>query len=102
MSLLKRFETSGLLRKQVIALCLLVVAILAVLEIWAVNRLATFGEEISKLEATQAVVELENLNLENHIANSLSLAQIAQEAARLGFVKPVKIDYLLALDLASR
>lgn len=102
MSLIKRFETSGILRKQVIALCILVVSILAVLEIWAVNRLATYGEEINKLSLIKTALELENLNLENQIASSLSLSQIAQEATKLGFVRPISIEYLQVPDLASR
>ena len=37
-------------RKKIIGLILLIVAGVAVLEIWMVNRLATYGEQLGKLE----------------------------------------------------
>lgn len=84
-----------------IILCLLIVAILAILEIWAVNRLATYGEEINKLAATKQALELENLAYENQIAIKLSLTEIAQQATSLDFVKPANIDYLQAPYFAA-
>lgn len=63
------------------------------LEVWAVNRLATYGEELSKIDSAINKFNLENKILENDIAIKSSLNKIEKLSGNLGFEKPAKIEY---------
>ncbi len=51
-------------KKILIVVCLIVIPVV-VLEIWSVNRLATYGVQISELERSKDRLKLENQILEN-------------------------------------
>lgn len=70
-----------------------------ILEIWSVNRLASFGEQIDKLEKAQADLRLKNQILKNEIAQKTSLAQSEKYALTLGF-EQAKTQYLQNPSLA--
>jgi cell division protein FtsL len=76
-------------RKKIIGLILLIVAGVVVLEIWMVNRLATFGEQLSKLEEIKGSLITENELLENEIAEKSSLIHLGDKAKEEGF-GPIK------------
>lgn len=81
-------------RKKIIGLILLVVAGVAVLEIWMVNRLSTYGEQLSKLEEIKGSLLTENELLENQIAEKSSLAHLGEKAKAEGFIPIKSIKYV--------
>lgn len=70
-------------------------------EIWAVNRLATYGDKIQELKNTEASLELENQILENAVAQKSSLYSIGEKASKLGFDSAKSFSYLNSPSLAS-
>lgn len=78
----------------------LIILIVAVLEIWSVNRMATYGAEITKLEHSKSVLKLENQLLENEIAQRSSLTNIERYRIYLGFEKVKKIEQVKDFGLA--
>ncbi len=89
--MLERFnlENKPWFRKKIIGLIILVVGLVAVLEIWTVNRLATYGEQLSKLEQIKGSLTTENELLENQIAEKSSLSHLNDQALSEGF-RPIK------------
>ena len=83
--MLKRFNTG--IQKKYLLFAVLIILPLVLLEIWSVNRLATLGTEINKLENTSSALKLENQVLENGIAKRSSLQQVEAESIKLGFQK---------------
>lgn len=75
------------------AACLLVV-VLAVVQIWAANRLATKGDLIGKYEVEAAWLREENQKMENEIVKLSSLSQIASRSGDLAFKQEVTMIYL--------
>lgn len=69
---------------------------LVVIEIWAVNRLATVGEKINQLEASKANLKTENEALENEISKMVSLGKISKDAKEYGFEPLSNIEFLNA------
>lgn len=94
MTLLKEIEFNSWFRKKIILFSAILIILLTIVEIWAVNRMATFGVQISKLEQAKIQLEMENLILEKEIAQKSSIAKIQQEARELGLVKVKNIQYL--------
>lgn len=92
--MLRRLETSSQMRKKIITLVAVLVVAVVFLEIWAVNRLATYGEQINKLEKAKAALLLENQVLENEIAQKSSLSEMAVLSEYLGFTKVSKMEYV--------
>ncbi len=82
------------MKKRHIGMVLLLVIPLIVIEIWAVNRLSTYGEQISKLEETRAALEIENKILENKIAKETSLLNMVSLSSQLGFEVALNVEYL--------
>ena len=74
-------------RKLIITLCV-VLSLGVLLQIWVMNRMATFGEQLTRIERTKAQLMLENQILENQIAKMSALSTIKVYAANLGF-KPI-------------
>lgn len=72
-----------------------------VLEVWLVNRLATYGDKIQELKQAQASLELENQVLENSIAEKMSLTSVEREAGELGFSSIKDIEFVKQTGLAS-
>lgn len=70
-------------------------------EIWAVNRLATFGDKIQELTSAQASLELENQVLQNSIAQKASLLSVSKQAGSYGFDNVKNFEYVKPINLAS-
>ncbi len=75
--------------------------VIFLLEIWTVNRLATFGDKIQQIEDTRASLELENQYLKSQIAEQSSLPVVEKKAAELGFVPMENLAYLQTTSLAA-
>ncbi len=97
---LHTFNQPLYLKTKALGLFLVVVLFLIVLEVWAVNRLATFGLQISKLERTKSDLRLENQVLRNKIAKKASLSQIEILSKNLGFVGIKTLQYVSDSGLA--
>lgn len=63
-------------------------------EIWVVNRTATYGDKIYQLKHAQADLELENQVLSNTIAQVSSMALLEKKATVLGFNTINHIEYI--------
>ncbi len=87
-------------KKKIIMFLILVLIPLALVEIWATNRLATYGEQINQLEKTKRVLILENKVWANKIAESSSLDKTEQQSINLGFQKIQSIESLQLPSLA--
>ncbi len=77
------------------------VILLVVTEIWATNRLATYGLEISGLQQSKTAIILENQLLENEIAQKSSLLNIETSSKDLGFGKISNLEYIKPPNLAA-
>lgn len=75
--------------------------VLLFLEIWAVNRLATYGDQIQEIQNAKMSLQLENQVLENQIAENSSLVTVETKAASLGFNQIKSWDYLKPANLAA-
>jgi hypothetical protein len=95
-----QLETESFLRKKIIILILVILVPLVILEIWAVNRLSTYGEKISSFVSAKQSLELENQVLRNQIAEKSSLQYVNEEASNLGFGRNTKAEYINQSDLA--
>lgn len=113
MSLLKSFETQSVVEKQrsrferfphlkkKISLFILMIFLVGmVVEVWAANRLSTYGEQIAKITQETQQLTLENQLLGNEIAEKASFNQVEQHAKILGFEEIQHVQYLQPLDLA--
>lgn len=82
---------------------MLIVIPVIVLEIWSLNRLSTYGEQISSLEKTKASLKLDNQILENEIAQKSSLRIMENISKSYGFKNISKVEYVKDLNsIASR
>lgn len=81
-------------KRQLIVGMSLALLFVAVLEIWALNRLSTFGEQIVRIEQSSSQLKVENQLLENRIAEKSSLKEISELSRSLGFASASKIQYL--------
>src|SRR3989344_8635729 len=81
-------------RKKILIVVSLIVIPVVVLEIWSVNRLATFGVQISELERSKDILKLENQILENKIAEKSSLFIVESMVKKYGYSKAKNIEYL--------
>ena len=93
-------EYNSWLRKKVILLFMIIILALTVVEIWAVNRLSTYGEQINKLELTKRSLHLENQVLENEIAEKSSFQDIIVSAKALGFERVKNVQIIQKVDIA--
>lgn len=64
------------------------------LEIWMVNRLATYGNKIQEIKQAKAQLELENQVLENLVAENSSLISLEEKAAHWGFDSAKNWEYI--------
>src|SRR3990167_2783578 len=81
-------------RRKVVVFGSFLVVLVAVLQIWAMNRLAVSGEEIAKIEQAKADLEIENAYLETKVAKNASLTSIRIVAGNLGFSGNKKVEYV--------
>ncbi|EKD85268.1 MAG: hypothetical protein ACD_38C00058G0008 [uncultured bacterium] len=97
MTIIKKFEPAEprkTFSKKYIALVVISLFVLMVIEIWANNNVAVYGEKLQKLSFLQKTLNLENQILENEIAKQVSLTNVASKSAELGFSKPESIQYI--------
>ncbi len=92
-----QFHASG--RKLVLTLAILI-TLGAMMQIWVLNRLSTFGEKISQIERNKTSLKMENQILENQIAQYSALQKIKVQASNLGFQTSKNIEYWQADGLA--
>lgn len=102
MEIVKQLEPQPFLRKKLLFPILLVLILVVILEIWSVNRLATVGTQISKLEKTKSSLILENQTLKNQISTLSSLNTAQDKVKNLGFEKIKNISYLKLNGLALK
>lgn len=97
---LNRFEITSKFKKKLIITLTAVIILTGVLQIWAINRLSTYGEQISQLEFAKGAILMENQLLENQIAAKNSLSQTNEVSKKLGFEKISKLEYFEDRGLA--
>lgn len=94
MSIVKSFKSTFSIKRKFVILLALVLIPLVILEIWSLNRLSTFGDQINKLEKTKQSLLLENQLLENQISKYSSLLEIEEKSKYYGFDKSPEVEYL--------
>ena len=55
---------------------------------------STQGAELVRLENEENILEAQNQELRSSLVSSTSLAKIADEAQKMGMVKPEKLSYI--------
>ncbi len=83
--------------RKILVTFLIILVLTMVTEIWSLNRLSTFGDQISKLEQTRQELTLENLLLKNQIDERASLKKMVEYASLYGFIKPKNVQYVNGL-----
>ena len=89
-------------RKLILKCSVVIFVLVTILEIWLVNRLSTYGEKLSQIKLSQAILITQNQILENKLAKASSLNDLEKTATQLGFVESQSIDYLKPQAVASR
>lgn len=87
-------------KKKILPIIIFLILSIVVVEIWAVNRLATYGTQISKLENAKQSLVLENQVLENQISQKSSLKLMDEKTQTLGFKRVKNIEVIKNIDLA--
>lgn len=100
MNIVKTFNSTLTLKRKIALVILLIVIPFVVLEIWSLNRLATYGNEINKLEGTKQNLMLQNQILEAQISKQAALKEVELKAKLLGFEKITKVEIVKSVDLA--
>jgi len=72
----------------------ILIGILVLLQIWVSHTIITQGANLKKIEGLQRQISSENMVLENEIATSAALINIATAASSLGFSTPRGIQYI--------
>lgn len=94
MVLLHSFTNYPYFSRKISILLFFIFFLGGILEIWLVNRLSTYGEEIQKIAKAIEVLKLENQVLKNQIDSRSSLKEIEVEAKKLGFQAVINTKYL--------
>ncbi|MCR4306020.1 MAG: hypothetical protein NUV73_02975 [Candidatus Daviesbacteria bacterium] len=97
MTIIKKFEPEEPRKsfsKKYIIFIVLSFLIMMVFEIWVSNNVVTYGEKFDKLSSVAKTLALENQILENEIAKTISLNEVASKSAELGFSEPQSIQYI--------
>lgn len=88
-------------RRKILILSFLILGLGLLLQIWVMNRLATLGEEITKIEVAKQALKMENLILENQVAKTGALLNIKPLVSNLGFTSSAKVEYIQPSGLAA-
>jgi hypothetical protein len=72
----------------------ILIGILILLQIWVSHTIITQGANLKKLEGLQRDISEENMVIENEIATTAALINIATAASSLGFSSPRGIQYI--------
>lgn len=97
MTIIKTFDTEEPKKsfpKKYIVLTIFSLVILSLVEIWANNTVIAYGDKYDKLASAEKGLRMENLILENNIAQSASFKEIATKSAELGFSSIQSIQYI--------
>jgi hypothetical protein len=97
MTIIKKFEQDipeGKVTKKYSAVIIIIILILVLVEVWVNNTLSIYGEKFEDLSSTEKVLNMENQILQNQIAKSESLENLASKSAELGFYKNQDIQYI--------
>ena len=97
MTIIKKFEPEQqktTYPKKYIALVVASLLVLVLAEIWASNTVADYGGKLEKLSQLKQSLTLENQILENEIAKSQALKNVASRSAELGFIASDSIQYI--------
>jgi hypothetical protein len=97
MTIIKKFEPEEPRKgfsKKYLSLVIVFFFVLMLVEIWVSNNVVTYGEKFDKLSLLARSLALENQILENEIAKSISLNEVASKSAELGFSQPQSIQYI--------
>lgn len=89
-------------RKRILISLVIALLTLIILEIWSVNRLATFGADLSKIEQARQDLTIENQILEDQIAKASSLQEVSKDAQVIGFGNFSNFSYLNLPSLALK
>ena len=93
------FGINSFLTRKILVVLLLILLSGVILEIWTVNRLASFGSQLNRIEHSKQRIILDNQLLRAQIAERSSLNKASNEAVSLGF-KEVSVQYLSPTRLA--
>lgn len=96
MTIIKKFdiEEQKKFPKRMTFFSVAILTTLVVLQIWANNTLATYGAKLESISILNQTLEMENLVLQNKIAEASSLNNIASKSATLGLSIPKSVQYL--------
>ena len=97
MTIIKKFEPEekdSKFPKKYIAIAFSCLFILTIIEIWASNTVASFGDRFERLSNLENNLKMENQILKNEIAKKASLPIIASKSAELGFSTSQSIEYI--------
>lgn len=97
MTIIKKFEPEEQKKKfpkKIIALIVFGLLTLTLVEIWVTNTAVSYGGKFEKLTDAEKSLMLENQILENQIAKSSSLNNIASKSAQLGFSFNPSVQYI--------
>ncbi len=97
---MSNISLNKLVKKRVILSLSIILFLGIVLEIWLVNSLSTYGEQISKLEKTSLDLALENRILKNQLDQKKSMAFIEEQAKKLDMDKSYQVEYLKPIVLS--
>lgn len=100
MSLSHKFPAQNLISKKMLFLLIAVVFSLCLLEIWLVNRLSTYGEQISKMQHASQVLSMENQILKNEIDKKTSLNSSLGLVENEGYVPVKNVFVVKSPDIA--
>ena len=78
-----------------------VCGILAISSILMTIETATVGVEMSKIEKTQSLLLNQKRDLEETLVRTLSITELQQKGAELGFVKADNLVYVSSAENAS-
>ncbi len=77
-------------------------AILAISSIFMTIETATVGIEMSKIEKTETELANQKRNLEEALVKSLSLSDLQEKGAELGFVKAESLVYVTGVASVAK
>lgn len=82
------------LNRKIMIPALIGLLTLLFIEVWAVNRLSSYGDKLNQIKSAQSKLELENQLLANEIALKNSLSFIEERSTLLGFLPVKNVEYL--------
>lgn len=98
--MIHKFPQTLLISRKILVALVILLFLVSLLEIWLVNRLATYGTEISKIQYSAEGLKRENQVLKNQIDEQSSLTVNYRKAAELGFGSIKNVYYLKSQDIA--